>query len=75
VSTITKPPRSERGFIQAAPDARAPAKRRPAAASTQITIMLADDVLKALDELARKTGHSRAGLIKVGISRVLRDGL
>jgi hypothetical protein len=76
MSTITKPSRSERAFISKAPDAKpAPTRRRPTAASTQITVILADEVLARLDEMARETGQSRAGLIKVGITRVLRDGV
>ena len=76
MSTITKPSRKGSAFIASAPDARPPAKagRKPVA-STQITLTLADDLLQRLDDLARDTGQSRSGLIKVGINRVLRDGV
>jgi len=36
---------------------------------------IADDLLQRLDDMARDTGQSRSGLIKVGINRVLRDGV
>ncbi len=36
---------------------------------------VADDLLQRLDDMARDTGQSRSGLIKVGINRVLRDGV
>jgi chromosome partitioning protein len=76
MSTITKPSRKERDFIASAPDAKLPAKApRKAVASTQITLTLTDDLLQRLDDLARDTGQSRSGLIKVGINRVLRDGV
>jgi hypothetical protein len=76
MSTITKPSRKERDFIGSAPDAKPAAKHaRKAAASTQITLTVADDLLQRLDALARDTGQSRSGLIKVGINRVLRDGV
>jgi predicted DNA-binding protein len=76
MSTITKPSRKERAFIGSAPDAKPSAKAtRKAVASTQITLTVADDLLQRLDDLARVTGQSRSGLIKVGINRVLRDGV
>jgi hypothetical protein len=76
MSTITKPSRKERAFIGSAPDAKPSAKAaRKAVASTQITLTVADDLLQRLDDLARVTGQSRSGLIKVGINRVLRDGI
>jgi hypothetical protein len=37
--------------------------------------MLADDLLQRLDDMARDTGQSRSGFLKIGINRVLRDGL
>jgi CopG-like RHH_1 or ribbon-helix-helix domain, RHH_5 len=73
MSSITKP--SQKAFIQAAPDARPAKAKKAAAASTQITLTLADDVLDRLDTMAKQTGQSRSGLIKTGIARVLRDGL
>jgi hypothetical protein len=76
MSTITKPSRKERTFIGSAPDAKPSVKAaRKAVASTQITLTVADDLLQRLDDLARDTGQSRSGLIKVGINRVLRDGV
>jgi hypothetical protein len=76
MSTITKPSRKEREFVQAAPDAKSPpVRRRPPVTTTQINITVADDLLQRLDSMARETGQSRAGLIKIGISRLLRDGL
>ena len=76
MSTITKPSRKERVFIGSAPDAKPTVKAgRKAAPSTQITLTVADDLLQRLDTLARDTGQSRSGLIKVGINRVLRDGV
>lgn len=75
MSSITKPSQKPRDFIQGAPDARPAGKRRAAVATTQTTIVLADEVLQRLDEMARQTGQSRSALIKIGITRVLRDGL
>ncbi len=60
---------------QRAWDARPSGKRRLAGSSTQVIVMVADDLLRRLDEMARQTGQSRIGLIKTGINRVLRDGL
>lgn len=76
MSTITKPSRKASSFISGAPDAKSVGKpaRKPAA-STQITVTVADDLLQRLDDMARNTGQSRSGLIKVGINRVLRDGI
>jgi hypothetical protein len=36
---------------------------------------VAPDLLDRLDKLAKENGHTRAGLITLGIARVLRDGL
>lgn len=77
MSTITKPTRPHQAFIEA-PDAkpeRPKPKRRPAAARVQISLTVAADVLRQLDEMAGKYGQTRAGLIGIGIARVLRDGL
>ncbi len=76
MSTITKPSQKARSFISGAPDSKPAARpaRKPAA-STQITVTVADDLLQRLDDMARDTGQSRSGLIKVGINRVLRDGV
>jgi hypothetical protein len=76
MSTITKPSRKASAFIGGAPDAKPATKAaRKATASTQITLTMADDLLQRLDDMARDTGQSRSGLIKVGINRVLRDGI
>jgi Ribbon-helix-helix protein, copG family len=76
MSTITKPSRQARSFIANAPDSKAPQKAaRKVVNSTQITLTIADDLLQRLDDMARDTGQSRSGLIKVGINRVLRDGI
>ncbi len=76
MSTITKPSRKTASFISGAPDSKSAAKpARKAAASTQITVTVADDLLQRLDDMALATGQSRSGLIKVGINRVLRDGV
>ncbi len=76
MSTITKPSQKATSFISGAPDSKPVTKpaRKPAA-STQITVTVADDLLQRLDDMARDTGQSRSGLIKVGINRVLRDGV
>ena len=76
MSTITKPSKNARNFISAAPDAKPTTKApRKAVSSTQITLTVSDDLLQRLDDMARDTGQSRSGLIKVGINRVLRDGI
>jgi len=76
MSTITKPSQKARSFVSSAPDSKPSAKpaRKPVS-STQITMTIADDLLQRLDDMARDTGQSRSGLIKVGINRVLRDGV
>jgi uncharacterized protein (DUF4415 family) len=77
MSSITKPTRAQVAFMEA-PDAK-PEKprprRRPPAARVQISLKVAADVLRQLDEMAGRYGQTRAGLIGIGIARVLRDGL
>jgi hypothetical protein len=76
MSTITKPTRAQKAFVEAAPGAKA--ARKPAASRaprTQISVTVATDVLRQLDQLAARYGQTRAGLIGLGIARVLRDGL
>ena len=76
MSSITKPSRkpSATAFVAAAPDARS--ARAPAKANRrQITLTVPDEILRRLDTLAEQNGQSRASLIMLGISRVLRDGL
>jgi hypothetical protein len=82
MSTITKPTRAQKSFIEGAPGAQpakkaSPAARVPVARSprTQISVTVATEVLRQLDELAARYGQTRAGLIGLGIARVLRDGL
>jgi uncharacterized protein (DUF4415 family) len=77
MSSITKPTRPQQAYLEA-PDAkpdRAKPKRRPPAPRVQISLTVAGDVLRQLDEMAAKYGQTRAGLIGIGIARVLRDGV
>ena len=77
MSTITKPTRAQRAFVEGAPGSK-PVSRKPAtprAPRTQISVTVATDVLRQLDELAAQYGQTRAGLIGIGIARVIRDGL
>jgi predicted DNA-binding protein len=41
----------------------------------QITITIPPDMLQRLDALAQETGQTRAGLLLLGASRLLRDGV
>jgi hypothetical protein len=75
MSTITKPTRAQKAFVGGAPDAKPPRKSSARAPRTQISVTIATDVLRQLDELAARYGQTRAGLIGIGIARVLRDGL
>jgi hypothetical protein len=83
MSTITKPTRAQRAFVEGAtPTPKAPRKAAAAVAlpivkseRKQITITVATDVLHRLDTLAAQYGQTRAGLITLGIARLLRDGL
>jgi hypothetical protein len=81
MSSITKPSRADmqkaqKAFVEGAPSGRVSARKPTAKVSrTQISLTIADDVLRQLDELAARYGQTRAGLIGLGIARVLRDGL
>ena len=77
MSRITKPTRPQQAFLEA-PDAKqdkAKPKRRPPATRVQISLTVAAEVLRQLDEMAGRYGQTRAGLIGIGIARVLRDGV
>jgi len=74
MSSITKPSRKASAFVAAAPDAKSP--RQPGRPKRkQITLTIPDEILRRLDALAEQNGQTRAGLIMLGVSRVLRDGL
>ncbi len=82
MSTITKPTRAQRAFVEGAAPAATPPRKAPArpgpmvkSERKQITITVATDVLHKLDTLAAQYGQTRAGLITLGIARLLRDGL
>jgi hypothetical protein len=77
MSTITKPSRAQQRFVEGAakPKVRAASKARASVPRKQITINVATDVLDRLDKLAFANGQTRAGLISLGIARLLRDGI
>jgi hypothetical protein len=79
MSTIVKAPRKPSEFIAEAPDAKkkkdAAKPARKVMSTTQITLTVADDLLGRIDDMAAETGQSRSGLIKIGMIRLLRDGI
>jgi hypothetical protein len=76
MSTITRPSRNAGAFVASAPDAKPRARvSRSAPRRQQITITIPPDMLQRLDALAQETGQTRAGLLLLGASRLLRDGV
>ncbi len=73
MSSITKPSRNAGSFIAAAPDAKPKAPAR--SSRQQITLTIPREMLARLDKMAEETGQTRAGLLLLGASRVLRDGV
>ncbi|MBR4876109.1 MAG: hypothetical protein IKU14_00150, partial [Rhodocyclaceae bacterium] len=62
-------------FIQGAPDAAAASgtydKGLPKGKKRQITITIAPDLLRRVDETAARTGQARAAIISMAIYRAL----
>jgi hypothetical protein len=75
MSSTTKPTARARKLFLAGAQGETeewPVKKSP---RVQISVTVAADVLRQLDQLAARYGQTRAGLIGLGIARVLRDGL
>ena len=78
---IQRKPRTADGsaekFIAGAPDARAEAKPSsydkgiPKGNKRQISLTIAPDLLRRVDEVAKRTGQGRAGIINMAIYRAL----
>lgn len=67
---------SEEAFIQAAPDAQAKEtssyeKGIKKGNKRQISLTIAPELLQRVDELAQRTGQSRAGVINLAIYQAL----
>ena len=76
MSSITKPSRNAGAFISAAPDAKPRAKAAAVGdRRVQITLTMPRDMLRRLDALAKESGQTRAALLVLGASRLLRDGV
>ena len=77
----TGPAAAEDAFIQGAPDA---SKAAPAAAyekgipkghKRQITLTIAPELLRKVDEVAKRTGQARAAVINMAIFRALEGDI
>lgn len=78
---IQRKPRTADGnaerFIAGAPDARTEAipgsydKGIPKGNKRQISLTIAPDLLRRVDEVAKRTGQGRAGIINMAIYRAL----
>ena len=78
---ILRKPRTADGnaekFIAGAPDARAEVssssydKGIPKGNKRQISLTIAPDLLRRVDEVAKRTGQGRAGIINMAIYRAL----
>ena len=83
--TIQRKPRVVDGkadkFIAGAPDARAGTnsdsydKGIPKGNKRQISLTIAPDLLRRVDEVARRTGQGRAGIINMAIYRALEGDI
>jgi Ribbon-helix-helix protein, copG family len=74
INRRSKAPSSVAAFIGGAPDgAQRKGVRR--GRKEQITLTIAPDLLTKLDELATKTGQSRAALINLAIYKVVDAGI
>ena len=62
-------------FIQAAPDAEGSAPSEKNRKKVQISLTISPDLLKAVDEKARKSGLSRAALINLAIHQAISSGV
>lgn len=82
---IQRKPRTLEGnaekFIAGAPDARADAnlssydKGIPKGNKRQISLTIAPDLLRRVDEVAKRTGQGRAGIINMAIYRALEGDI
>ncbi|MHB1562636.1 MAG: ribbon-helix-helix domain-containing protein [Leptospirillum sp.] len=62
-------------FIKAAPDAGVPAGEEKDRKKIQISLTISPELLKAVDEKARKSGLSRAALINLAIHQMISSGV
>jgi len=67
-------------FIQGAPDAKSLAnepydKGVPKGRKRQITLTIAPELLRRVDETAQRTGQTRAAIINMAIFHALEQGL
>lgn len=70
---ITRPkPKTADEFVSGAPDfARKGVKKGK---KEQISLTIAPDLLEEVDEMAKRTGQSRASLINIAVYRLVRSG-
>ena len=62
-------------FIKAAPDAGVPTDTEKERKKVQISLTISPELLKAVDERARKSGLSRAALINLAIHQAISSGV
>ena len=62
-------------FIKAAPDAGVPPASEKDRKKIQISLTISPELLKAVDEKARKSGVSRAALINLAIHQAISSGV
>ncbi len=67
-------------FVQGAPDAKSETeavyqKGIPKGNKRQITLTIAPDLLRKVDEVARRTGQARAAVINMAIFRALEGDI
>ena len=62
-------------FIKSAPDAGVPTETEKDRKKIQISLTISPELLKAVDEKARKSGISRAALINLAIHQAISSGV
>lgn len=78
---IQRKPKSAAGFIGAAPDADKTAGRGTydkgvaKGNKRQISLTIAPDLLRSVDEAAKRSGQTRAGVINMAIYRALEGDI
>ncbi len=81
-STATKSAADAAAFVDAAPDARPASieagtyeKGIPKGNKRQISLTIAPDLLRKVDEVAKRTGQARAAVINMALYRALEGDI
>jgi len=72
---VTEKSVDEDAFIQGAPDARTYEKGIPKGNKRQITLTIAPDLLRKVDEVAKRTGQARAAIINMAVFNALEGNI